>query len=99
MGARVRHRPTAVAPRAQHQAGGRSVALLHEGDRTMSNRKPGRGARPNGRSRTSTERYMVLHYWMLESPAWLSLSPAARALYLVIRKHFNGYNNGQIHLS
>src|SRR4051794_34133621 len=99
MGARVRHRPTAVAPRAQHQAGGRSVALLHEGDRTMSNRKPGRGALPNGRSRTSTERYMILHYWMLESPAWQSLSPAARALYLVIRKHFNGHNNGQIHLS
>jgi len=37
-----------------------------------------------------------LRFWLLNSPAWQSLPPAARALYIDIVKRYNGSNNGRI---
>jgi hypothetical protein len=37
--------------------------------------------------------------YMLNSPAWLSLTPAQRAIYVEVRGRYNGYNNGSIALS
>jgi DNA-binding transcriptional regulator YhcF (GntR family) len=42
------------------------------------------------------ERYVKLRFWLLNSPAWQSLPPAARALYIDIVKRYNGSNNGRI---
>ena len=42
------------------------------------------------------ERYVKLRFWLLNSPAWQSLPPAARALYIEIVKRYNGSNNGRI---
>jgi hypothetical protein len=42
------------------------------------------------------KRYVKLRFWLLNSPAWQSLPPAARALYIDIVKRYNGSNNGRI---
>jgi hypothetical protein len=44
----------------------------------------------------SKERYVILRYWMLQSPAWQSLPGGARALYVEIAQRYNGSNNGRI---
>ena len=36
---------------------------------------------------------------MVEHQSWLDLTPAARCVYIEIRRRFNGMNNGEIHLS
>jgi hypothetical protein len=36
---------------------------------------------------------------MLATPAWCALTPAARAVYIVLAARFNGFNNGSIGLS
>ncbi len=36
---------------------------------------------------------------MLATPAWRSLTPAARAVYVVLAARFNGCNNGSLALS
>jgi hypothetical protein len=48
------------------------------------------------RRRGSTERFVGLRYWMLNSPAWRSLPCNARALYVEIVQRYNGGNNGRI---
>ena len=62
-------------------------------------RKPRRGRRPDatGRSR-GTERFVQLTHFMLDSIAWRSLSPTARALFIEVIKRYNGVNNGHIGL-
>ena len=47
------------------------------------------------RHKGKSERYVKLRFWLLNSPAWQSLPPAARALYIEMVKRYNGYNNGQ----
>jgi hypothetical protein len=42
------------------------------------------------------ERFIRLHHWMLKSPAWLALSPNAKAVLLHVWERHNGSNNGQI---
>lgn len=42
---------------------------------------------------------MRLDSFMMESPAWRSLTPAQRAVYVEVRRRFNGVNNGWIALS
>ena len=44
-------------------------------------------------------RHVALFHWMLESPAWQSLKPPARALLIEIWQRHTGYNNGAISLS
>src|SRR5262245_17528281 len=48
------------------------------------------------RRRDKGERYVKLRFWLLDSPAWQSLPPAARALYIEMVKRYNGSNNGRI---
>lgn len=42
--------------------------------------------------------FVMLPHWVLRSPAWRSLSPNARAIYLELKARFNGANNGMIGL-
>ena len=51
-----------------------------------------------GRSR-SGPRFIQINHYLLSSPAWLSLKPAARAVYLELAARFDGSNNGEIALS
>jgi hypothetical protein len=51
------------------------------------------------RRRGSTERFVSLRYWLLESAAWRSLPCNARALYIQIARRYNGANNGRISYS
>jgi hypothetical protein len=44
-------------------------------------------------------RFLMLHHWIYECPAWQSLKPGPRALYWELKHKFNGYNNGEIYLS
>jgi len=50
-----------------------------------------------GRS-IAPERYLRLPHYLLRSPAWHSLDPIARALFIEVAQRYNGYNNGEIGL-
>jgi len=52
----------------------------------------------NGRS-VSFERHVRLHYWLLESAAYRSLSVGARSLLVELYALYNGGNNGLLFLS
>lgn len=41
-------------------------------------------------------RFVRLEFYLLKSPAWLTMSPAAKALYIEINQRYNGINNGTI---
>lgn len=43
--------------------------------------------------------FVMLTHSMIDSPAWKSLPAPAQALWLHIRRRFNGNNNGEIPLS
>lgn len=60
-------------------------------------KKRGRGQ--NQRGRSLTENYVQLRYWLIDSPAWGALKPSERALFIQLKRRFNGSNNGQIGLS
>lgn len=51
-----------------------------------------------GRSK-SVGGFVMLTWFMLESPAWRALTPAARATYIELAKLYNGRNNGWLALS
>src|SRR5262245_13895518 len=53
--------------------------------------------RRNRRSKKST-RYLQLSHFMLTSPAWRSLDPVPRALFVELAQRYNGFNNGNIGL-
>ena len=56
--------------------------------------------RHNRTSRRHREaRHVRLYHWLLNSPAYLSLSTAARAVHVEIIRLYNGSNNGCIALS
>lgn len=55
--------------------------------------------RHNKTGRSKTEPFLKLTWFMLESPAWRSLTPAARAIYIELAKLYNGRNNGWLALS
>ena len=59
-------------------------------------RKP--GGRVNATGRNETARYVQLHHWMLDSPAYASLRPIARALLVELARLYNGSNNGSMGL-
>ena len=46
-----------------------------------------------------TPQFVMLYNWMIDSEAWLDLKAPPRALYLLIKRRFNGSNNGEIFLS
>lgn len=43
--------------------------------------------------------FTMLHEWFQRSEAWASLKPGPRALYIEIKRRFNGINNGKLFLS
>jgi len=43
--------------------------------------------------------FIQIEHWVYDSPAWQSLKPGPQALYLALKRRFNGYNNGEIFLS
>lgn len=43
--------------------------------------------------------FALMPHAVLDSPAYIDLSPLAKCALLAIHRHFNGYNNGAIHLS
>ena len=51
-----------------------------------------------GRSR-GAERFVALPFYLLECPAWLSLTAPARVIYLELMRLYNGSNNGSLALS
>jgi hypothetical protein len=54
----------------------------------------------NAKGRTKKgDRFVKLDHWLLNTEAWRSLSPAARALYVELLRRYNGHNNGEISLS
>src|SRR5215510_14640131 len=64
----------------------------------MRRRRPSRGGGvANGRSKKQS-RYLQLSHFMLTSPAWRSLDPVPRALFVELAQRYNGLNNGHIGL-
>ena len=51
-----------------------------------------------GRSKAGPP-FVRLPWFLLESPAWRSTNPAARAVYLEVARLYNGRNNGLLALS
>ncbi len=49
--------------------------------------------------RSTTERFVALPHYMLNSQAWLALSPGGRSLLVEVLHIYNGANNGRIGLS
>ncbi|MDC3177599.1 helix-turn-helix domain-containing protein [bacterium] len=47
----------------------------------------------------STERFVKLTYALIESEAWRWLRPISEAVYIELRRRYNGLNNGKISLS
>lgn len=43
--------------------------------------------------------FTMLYEWFQSSEAWASLKPGPRALYIEIKRNFNGANNGKLFLS
>lgn len=43
--------------------------------------------------------FVKLDHWMLDCEAWATMKPAPRALYLELKRLFNGSNNGTLFLS
>ena len=57
--------------------------------------------RPNkrGRSRNVPGGFFQINRYIFRCPAWRSLKPQARVIYIELTARFNGTNNGQIALS
>ncbi len=43
--------------------------------------------------------FVQLHHWLMDSPAWGSLSPNARCVYFALKRLYDGRNNGLISFS
>ena len=56
-------------------------------------------AKPYKQNKRGTGRFVQLSEWLLASAAWQDLKPGPRALYVELKRRFNGGNNGQIFLS
>lgn len=48
-----------------------------------------------GRSKGSGP-FVQLHHWLMDSAAWQALSPADKAVYVALRRTYDGTNNGRI---
>lgn len=63
-------------------------------------RRPRRRRRVDETGRSiGPPRFLKLENWILKTPAWRSLPPASRALYVEIAQRYNGSNNGEISMS
>ncbi len=52
-----------------------------------------------GRSKGTLSRFVGLEHYILDSPAWLSLSPVQRCAYIEVVRLYNGMNNGRLAVS
>jgi hypothetical protein len=55
--------------------------------------------RHNHKGRSTTDRFVSLPHWMLQSSAWHSLTPVARSVFIELAAIYNGSNNGRLALS
>ncbi len=55
--------------------------------------------RPSRRNRRGSGRHVQLAEWLQASEAWATLRPGPRALYVELKRRYNGANNGEIFLS
>ena len=44
-------------------------------------------------------KFIQFDHWVYDSAAWQTLKPGPRALYLEMKRRYNGFNNGEIFLS
>ncbi len=51
------------------------------------------------RHKRGTVRFVQLPEWLMASEAWATLKPGPRALYVELKRRYNGSNNGRIFLS
>ena len=56
-------------------------------------------ARPYKRGKKGAGRHVQLPEYLQATEAWASLKPGPRALYIELKRRFNGSNNGKIFLS
>ena len=61
-------------------------------------KKRGRGVDAKGRSKTGGK-FVALPDPLITSEAWRSLSGSAVRYYIELRRRFNGWNNGDLHLT
>jgi hypothetical protein len=55
--------------------------------------------KPYKSNKRGTGRHVQLPEWLQASQAWATLKPGPRALYIEMKRRFNGSNNGRILLS
>lgn len=58
-----------------------------------------RRKRLNGFGYSTGDRFVMLHFWLLKSVAWDSLSPHGSRLLVEMMTRYNGMNNGEIWFS
>ena len=56
-------------------------------------------SKPYKANKKGAGRHVQLPEWLQSSKAWAALKPGPRALYVELKRRFNGHNNGQIFLS
>ena len=56
-------------------------------------------SRPYKRGKRGAGRHVQLSEWLQAKEAWATLPPGPRALYIELKRRYNGRNNGQIILS
>jgi len=56
-------------------------------------------ARTKRRGKGGGGRFLMLYNWFTACPAWRTLAPGPRVLYLELKTRFNGANNGALCLS
>jgi hypothetical protein len=56
-------------------------------------------SKPYKYHKKGTGRHVQLPEWLQASEAWATMRPAPRALYIELKRRFNGSNNGEIYLS
>lgn len=55
--------------------------------------------KPYKKGKKGAGRHVQLPEWLQASEAWATLSPGPRALYIELKRRYNGSNNGRIVLS
>jgi hypothetical protein len=53
----------------------------------------------NAKGRNKSQSFVMLRHDIMDSSAWLSLSPVARCVWTEVVRRYNGANNGNIPLS
>jgi DNA-binding transcriptional MocR family regulator len=56
-------------------------------------------SKPYKKAKRGTGKHIQLMEWFQKSEAWATLPPGPRALYIELKRRFNGTNNGEIFLS